>query len=179
MPKQEIKVELLINGHKVKVGHRFLEDIVRDIPDIKENKRIFSILASSNNDEIREYISKNDNLPKETIDTFLKDKNDEIVDNILSNRDINKYILDEQILKIIDKNSNKHLSTIATNIDDFSSCNRCKLVKILSKYESSKVRYSLFSFGGSKFISNGILNKLCSDEDFDVAYEARKELKNR
>ena len=45
MQKEEMKIELTINGQKVKVGHRFLESVCRDIPDIKENTKIFNILA--------------------------------------------------------------------------------------------------------------------------------------
>ena len=179
MQNQEIKIELSLNGHKVKVGHKFLEDISRDIPDIKENKKIFSILSLSNNDEVRKDISRNENLSKGTINILLEDKDDEVVDNVLINRDLSKYILDEQIVKIIDKNNTKHLSTIAENIDNFSSCDRCKLVKKLAKHESSKVRYSLLSYCVSDFVSTRILEKLCLDEDSDVSYEAKKELKDR
>lgn len=45
MQKEQIKVELTINGLNVAVGYEFLENISRDIPDIKENKKIFEILA--------------------------------------------------------------------------------------------------------------------------------------
>ena len=47
MQTQTIKTELLINGKKVLVGHQFLEDIISDIPDIKENQDIFNALALS------------------------------------------------------------------------------------------------------------------------------------
>ena len=47
MQTQTIKTELVINGSGVVIGHQFLEDIVRDIPDIKENKSAFSTLAQS------------------------------------------------------------------------------------------------------------------------------------
>ena len=47
MQTQTIKTELLINGKKAIVGHQFLEDIVKDIPDIKENREIFNDLIFS------------------------------------------------------------------------------------------------------------------------------------
>ena len=39
MQKEEMKVELTINGQKVKIGHQFWEDMANDIPDVKENKK--------------------------------------------------------------------------------------------------------------------------------------------
>jgi hypothetical protein len=44
---QTIKTELVVNGSKVVVGHQFLEDIVRNIPDVKENKSVFTTLSLS------------------------------------------------------------------------------------------------------------------------------------
>ena len=41
MLENNIIVELTINGQKVKVGHKFLESIIIDIPDVKENMKIY------------------------------------------------------------------------------------------------------------------------------------------
>jgi len=177
--KEEIKVELLINGEKVKLGHRFLESICRDIPDIKENIKFFNILAKSSNYEVREYISRNDNLSNETIEILLNDISEVVVDNLLSNRDVNKKITDEQLKVIIEKDNIKLLTTIASNIDDFKSCNRCKFIKYFTKHSSSKVRYSLFNYNVSDLITTETLIELSKDEDFDVVLEAKKELKSR
>ena len=174
-----MKVELLINGEKVKLGHRFLESICRDIPDIKENIKIFNILAKSTNYEVREYISRNDNLSNETIEILLNDISEVVVDNLLSNRDINKKISDEQLKVIIEKDNIKLLTTIGSNIDDFKSCNRCKHIKYFAKHPSAKVRYSLFNYNISDLITTETLVELSKDEDFDVSREAKKELKNR
>ena len=38
MQTQTIKIELSINGQKVIIGHQFLEDVIRNIPDIKDKK---------------------------------------------------------------------------------------------------------------------------------------------
>mgnify|MGYP003492090998 CR=1 FL=1 len=119
MLENNIIVELTINGQKVKVGHKFLESIIIDIPDVKENMKIFTLLACSDNYEIREKISRKDYLSKEAIDILLNDKSDDVIENILSNRDVNKYITNEQILSIIEKDNTKLLSTIANNIDEF------------------------------------------------------------
>ena len=115
MLENNIIVELTINGQKVKVGHKFLESIIIDIPDVKENMKIFTLLACSDNYEIREKISRKDYLSKEAIDILLNDKSDDVIENILSNRDVNKYITNEQILSIIEKDNTKLLSTIANN----------------------------------------------------------------
>jgi len=68
MQTQIIKTELLINGKSVVIGHQFLENIVREIPDIKENQEVFSILAQSDDPEVREVVSRQfDHLAKDDI----------------------------------------------------------------------------------------------------------------
>lgn len=153
--------------------------MVNDIPDVKENKKIFIVLSSSDNHRIKEYISQKSFLSTETINTLLNDKSDEIVDNILSNRDINKHITNEQIFSIIEKDNTKLLSTIAKNLDELQSCDRCKIINHLSKHKSSSVRFSLFTYNVSDLISTDIVKELCDDEDFDVANKAKKELADR
>ena len=65
---QTIKTELSINGKSVVIGHQFLKNIVREIPDIKENQEVFSILAQSDNPDVREVLSRYiDNLNKDTM----------------------------------------------------------------------------------------------------------------
>ena len=83
MQTQTIKAELLINGKKVVIGHQFLEDIVRDIPDIKENKEIFNDLVLSDNPDVRESITRVDNIGKKSTHLLLNDINQEVVDGVL------------------------------------------------------------------------------------------------
>ena len=109
---QTIKTELVVNGIKVVVGHQFLEDIVRDIPDVKENKPVFISLAQSDNPDVRESISRKDNLNSKTIHLLLKDENQEVVDNVLSNTDLAKHIKEETLFDIIEMNNIKYLSLI-------------------------------------------------------------------
>lgn len=179
MYKQEIKIELTINGQKVKVGHRFLEDISRCIPEVKENKKVFSILATSNNYEIRKYIANKKFLSTDTIEILLNDENENVVETILINRDINKFITDEQIDLVIEKNNIKLLCSIASNIDEFQAVDKCRIIKLLTKHENSRVRHSFFTYRVSELIPNDILKELSKDSDFDVTNEAKKELENR
>lgn len=73
---QTIKTELSINGKSVVIGQQFLEEIVRDIPDVKESQEVFSILAQSDNPYAREILSRDvDNLNKDTIHLLLNDEN--------------------------------------------------------------------------------------------------------
>lgn len=179
MQKQEIKIELKINDVNVKVGHKFLELICKDIPDTKENKKVFSILALSDNDEVREDVSRNEFLSKDTIDILLKDENNQVVDNLLLNRDINKHITNTQLFEIIKNDKVRLLCTIAERIDQFDSCDKCMIIKKLANHKNSKVRHSLFCYGVSDLLNIKILQKLASDKDYDVAYKARKELKEQ
>jgi len=179
MKNKEIKIELTLNSQKLHCGHNFLEDIVCKISDIKENKKIFDILSYSNNDEVREDISRNEFLSLKAIDKLLNDENIEVVDNLLSNRDINKHITNKQLNKIIKKDNTKLLCTIGKSIDEFQSCNICKVIKKLAKYPSSKVRYSLLQWSVSDMLTMKTLKLLCNDSDTDVSNEAKKELKSR
>ena len=179
MQTQKIKTELLINGSKATIGHRFLEDIVRDIPDIKENKAIFEVLAKCDNPDVRESISGKDNLSKKTIHLLLDDENQEVVDNILSNSDLAKKINEDILFRIIKSDNIKHLSTIASSIDDYALCNICRVAKILSNHQNASVRYSLVKWRISDVITTIILKKLSQDKDIDVAREAKEELSRR
>ena len=176
---QTIKTELVINGNKVIIGHQFLENIVRDIPDIKENKSIFTILATSDDPEVRETISRNDHLSKKTIHMLLKDENQNVVDNILSNSDLTKHIEEEVLFAIIKSNNIRYLKTIASNIDSYALCDTCKIATILSEHQNVTVRYALLNWGYSDAVSSKILTKLSKDEDFDIAKEAKEILERR
>ena len=179
MQTQKVKTELLINDSKVTIGHQFLEDIVKNIPDIKENKAIFGALAKSDNPDIRESISCKDNLSKKTIHLLLDDENQEVVDNILSNSDLAKKINEDILFRIIKSDNIKHLSTIASSIDDYALCNICKLAKILSNHQNTSVRYSLVKWRVCDRVTTKILKKLSKDKDIDIAQEAKEELSRR
>jgi len=179
MQTQTIKTELLINGKKVLVGHQFLEDIVRDIPDIKENQEIFNTLALSDNPDVREYLTRVDNIGKKSIHTLLNDDNQEVVDGVLSNSNLAKHINEEALLKIIDTDNTKLLMTVACNLDDYVRCDLCKIVKILANHKSASVRYNLVRWRPSEIVSVKLLKQLSKDEDIDVAKEATEALEGR
>jgi hypothetical protein len=179
MQTQTIKAELLINGKKVVIGHQFLEDIVRDIPDIKENKEIFNDLVLSDNPDVREYLTRVDNIGKKSIHILLNDTNQEVVDGVLSNSDLSKHISEEALMKIIDSDNTKLLMTIASNIEDYVKCNLCKIVNILANHKSVSVRYNLVRWRTNDIVSIKILKQLSKDKDIDVAKEAAKELERR
>ena len=179
MQTQTIKTELLINGKKVVIGHQFLENIIRDIPDIKENKEIFNDLVLSDNPDVREYISRVDNIGKKSIHLLLDDTNQEVVDGVLSNSDLAKYISEEALIKIIDSDNTKLLMTIASNIEDYVKCDLCKIVNILANHKSVSVRYNLVRWRTNDIISIKILKQLSKDKDIDVAKEALEELERR
>ena len=176
---QTIKTELVVNGSKVVVGHQFLEDIVRNIPDVKENKSVFTTLSQSDNPEVRESISRKDNLNSKTVHLLLKDDNPEVVDNVLSNSDLAKQIKEEILFNFVKTDNIKYLKTIASNIDSYVLCDTCKIATILSKHKNTSVRYALVHWGSSNAVTSKILKELSKDEDFDIANEAKKALEWR
>ena len=176
---QEIKAELIINGVKIVVGNYFLETIAREIPDTQENKKVFEILASSSNYEVRNIIARRENLTKKSITILLNDENQEVVNTLINNRDVNKFITDEELQTVISRNNILHLTTIVKSIDEYKNCDIFKVIEQLVSHQNSKVRYNLFTCYASNLISNTQLKRLIDDEDIDVAAEAKKELKSR
>lgn len=176
---QTIKTELVVNEKKVVIGHQFLEDIVRYIPDIKENRSIFNVLSTSDNLEVRESISRNDHLSTKTIHLLLQDENQNVVDNILSNSDLAKQISEETLFELIESNNIRYLKTIASNIDSYALCDTCKIATILSQHENVTVRYGLVNWRSSDSVSTKILRELSKDKDFDVAKQAKEALEGR
>ncbi len=179
MQTQTIKIELLINGKKVVIGHQFLEDIVSKIPDIKENQEIFNALVLSDNPDVRESLSRLDTMGKKSIHLLLNDINQEVVDGVLSNLDFAKHISEKALMKIIDANNTKLLMTIASNIHIYTKCDVCKIAKILANHASTSVRYSLVNWRASHAVSTKILKRLVKDKDMDVAKRATEALESR
>jgi len=179
MTTQNIKVELLINGKKVAIGHEYLEDSLRNIPDIKENQGIFDILALSDNPEVREDLSRMGNLSKKTIHLLLNDENQEVVDNVLSNPDLAKYIKHKTLLRIIDGGNIKLLKTIASSIEDYEKCDQCEVSKVLAGHKNVSVRYALVKYTHRTTIATQPLKMLEKDVDLDVKIAVRKVLARR
>ena len=179
MQRKAIKIDLKLNNKRVQVGHQFLEDISRNIDDIKENTELFELLATSNNPEVRESISRNNNLNKKTVDMLLGDDYAEVITNLLYTSDAKKHISQKQLMKIIKSGNVTFLCKIAYNVDDYVKCDLCKIVKILANHENPSVRFSLLERRVSKAISTKILKKLIKDEDMNVSLMALEEYDSR
>lgn len=179
MKEYKINMEVVINGQKVRAGYTFLESIVGDIPDVKENTKIFNLLSLSDNYAIRDAISSKDCLSKDTINILLNDESDNIIRNILTNSWISRYITTEQILSIIEKDNVKLITTILQNLDSYKKCDKFKIINLLAKHRSTLVKASLLLYPVRELISTELLEELSNDDDFDVSTEAKKELKDR
>ena len=180
MQTQIIKTELLINGQNVIIGHQFLEDILRSIPDIKENQKIFNSLVFSDNPNVREELTRVNHLSKKSVHILLNDTNQEVVDCVLSNSSLANKISEEALFKIINSDNKKLLMTIASNIDSYVKCDLRKIVNILVNHKSASVRYSLIKkWGFNEILSIKMLKQLSKDKDIDVVIDAVEELKRR
>lgn len=179
MTTKNTKVKLTIEGKEVTIGHEFLEDTVRNIPDIKENKEIFDILAQSDNPEVREDLVRMGNLSKKTIHLLLNDENQEVVDNVLSNPDLAKYIKHKALMHIINGGNIKLLKSIANSIEDYEKCDLCEVNKVLSEHKNVSVRYALVRYTHRTTTSTKALKILENDVDLDVKIAVRKVLSRR
>lgn len=179
MKTQNIKVELHINGKKVAIGHEYLEDSIRNIPDIKENREIFDILARCDNPEVREDLARMENLSKKTIHHLLNDENQEVVDNVLNNPDLAKYIKHKTLMDIINTGNIKLLKTIANSIEDYEKCDLCEVSKVLSEHKNVSVRYALVEYTHRTTVSTQTLKVLEKDVDLDVKIAVHKTLARR
>jgi hypothetical protein len=177
MQKEQIRVELSINGLQVTAGYEFLERITCDIPDIKENKKVFEALAKSDDFEVRRSISYKDNLNKNTIDMLIQDADSDVVGNISNNSNIAKYITQEQVENILKQDNTYLLEILGKNVDDFQSCNVCKIIDKLIKHPNARVRGSVLRYRNN--LSLVQLEILSNDSDTAISSEARKQLKDR
>ena len=82
----------------------------------------------------------------------------------------------KQVKKIISLGDPEHHEAIASNIDDFTKCDICKLAKFLSNHSDPKVRVALVSIWNNNIPKN-IIKKLTKDKDIDVANAAKEKLK--
>jgi len=177
MQKEQIRVELSINRLQVTIGYEFLENISMNIPDIKENKKVFEILAKSDDFEVRRAISYKGNLNKNTIDILLQDTDSDVVQNLLNNRDVAKFITQEQVESILKQDNTYLLETVGRSIDDFQSCNVCKLMDKFIKHPSARVRGSVLRYRRELNLQQ--LELLTNDSDANIASEARSQLKEK
>lgn len=179
MQTQTIKVGLTINGHEVHVGHKFLENIARNLPDISKNQSIFEQLAYSENPEVRENVARNDSLNKHTVIKLALDHVQDVAKAVLSNRKHAKVIDEEVMNKLMAMGNIELLCEIASSVEDFVLCDICDLVNKLSQHTNARVRYALCNRVFSDVVSVKILQKLVNDEDVDVSEVAREALEGR
>lgn len=99
-----INIKLMIDGKEVTLGHQFLEDIVNEIPDIPQNKKIFEVISKSDNNEVRRLVTKKKFLNKRTINSLLNDSSKTVISNLFYNENIAKRITKKQIMKIMKTN---------------------------------------------------------------------------
>lgn len=117
-------------------------------------------MAHSDNPEVRESLTRNDTLNKKTIALLLEDEGEDVVDGVLSNSDLAKQMEEEALWNIIKANNIKLLCTIASNIEDYTLCDGCKL----AKHPVAVVRYNLIKWRISSIVSTKLLKKLAQDE---------------
>jgi hypothetical protein len=175
MKTNTTRIDLAIDGIKIEVGCEFLDDIVKILPDTKENKKVFEKLASSDNYEIRELIAKKDNLSKKAIKLLLADKREGIITKLLKNSKVAKKLTHKQIKNIIALDNPVYCKIIASNLEYFTKCNIKKLVKYLSNHHDPKVRLELVNRWKDD-VSVKIIKKLIKDKDIDVAKAAKLSL---
>lgn len=142
MKSQEL--EVTIAGKKAILGYQYLISIVDNIEDILENTEIFETLVSiTNSIEMKITISQKDSLNRATIKNLLKEQNDEIYINLLSNFNSAKQLKKKDIYKVLDMGKSVYAERIANNLEFFENCNIYKLAKNLLKYEDPSVRMTL------------------------------------
>jgi hypothetical protein len=176
MTTQTTKVNLTIDGIDAKVGHELLEDIVKYMPDTKENTKVFEKLALNSSCMVREQIARKENINKKTIKILLADKRHGIIGFLVSNRKVANKLTPKQVKNIIALGNPAHCIAIASNLDDFTKCDICKLAKFLSNHNDPKVRAELVSRWNYDIPKN-IIKKLAKDKDIDVANVAKEKLK--
>ena len=175
MQTKDLKIELRIDGVAVKIGYELLESLSRNIPDIKENAKVFEKLALSHHYEVRENIAEKKIINKKTIKLLLKDKRHGLITRLLRNTKVASKFSFKTIKKIIALDNPIHSETIAENLGDFIKCDSCKLAKILLKHKDPAVRGALCRRWHNT-TPKSIIKKLTFDKDVNVANDAKEYL---
>ena len=180
MQTDEIFIKLSIKGVRIKVGHEFLDSIVRDIPDGPENLKVFEVLSTSSSKDVRSQIAWKNTTSRKIIKNLLNDPNTEVVERLVRNSNALKLMKEKEILTLIGSNDIEVIKVIASNVSDLERCDVCKIATILSKHRDPSVRYELVSYWrrNSNSATRKILKKLSKDRDIDVANAAKESLQH-
>ena len=167
------KIELKIDGIKVKMDIELLENIAWFIPEYKANTKVFKKLATLDNYVVKKHIANKKYISKKTIKKLLKEKNDEIISKLLTNKDAAKKLSNKQLEKIIKRGDPKHYKDIALCSNSFVKCNINKIIKFLSKSKDPIIRAYVVMLV-SNDIPIDIAKKLTKDKDYYVANKAKE-----
>jgi phage-related holin len=100
-----------------------------------------------------------------------------VVQNLLNNRSIARFITQEQVENIFKQDNAYLLETLEKSVDDFQSCNVCKIIDKFINHPNARVRGSVLSYINNLSLQQ--LELLSNDSDMEIASEAKKLLKDK
>lgn len=94
----------------------------------------------------------------------------------MNNSSVAKFITQEQVENLLQQNNTYLLETLGRSVDDFQSCNVCKIIDKLIKHQNARVRGSVLRYRNNLSLQQ--LELLTNDSDIKIASEAKKQLKD-
>ncbi len=171
MKTKLLDAKLEIEGLSIDIGHELFYTIVKDIPDVKSNIKLFELLSNSSYIKIRAYVAKRENINRKIVKRLLSDKCHEVLDDLLDNDSACKLIKKKELLSIINKEEGGLLYTIARKIRYFNKCDINIIAEVLSRNSDPEIRHCLAM--QREYLSENIIKKLSKDIDYNVALHAK------
>jgi hypothetical protein len=168
-----LEAKLIINGIETQVGVNLLKDISSDIPDNENYQAIFHELAQSKVAEIRANISYKDKLSKDTVQLLLRDKDSEVLSNIIRNEVAQIIANDDDIDYLISTLNEDNLVRLISYLDDYRNIDLEKHVEKLLSLENPVIDLAIAE---NHSMPKKFLNQLLKSNDLDVANSAKSTL---
>ena len=151
-----MKIELNIENIKIEVDHYLLESIVENMPDIKNNIKVYEKLARYSNPKVRDHIAKKEYINRKTIKILLDDKKDGIISSLLQNPNAAQQIKHQELLSIIEKGNLIHSIIILESLAYFEHLDKTIIQDKLKKHIDPNICHSFVSTFSSSKVSKEV-----------------------
>lgn len=163
-------MKLIINEVEVNLGIESMKDIVSMIADKVDCKDAHHEMALSNIASIRADIAYKENISEETAKLLLADRDNAVLENIVSNKVVQSVATNEDIEHIITYASQSTLKGFVSYIAHFENIDTGEIYAKLLAQNNPDITLSIAE---SYDTPKRILKKLAKDSDVDIAKAAK------
>lgn len=168
-----MKMTLIVNDIEVTLGVESMKSIAQCIDDKPEFQEIYHEMALSDISSIKEYIANKDHISKETAKLLLADKDDKVLENIISNEAVKTVMTDEDIEHIIKNASQNTIKDLIRYLDGYENVD---MDRAYSKLLASNNADIVLTIAENYSTPKKLLRQLAKYPDSDIARAAKESL---